>query len=217
MTKLEGFTIRTPRPLPVIILADTSDSMNADGKIQALNLALQEMLKAFQDDDAQYAEIHVAIIAFGGGTASVAVPLAPANQVELKPLTAAGKTPLGDAFTKVTALIEDRNLIPSRAYSPSIILLTDGKPTDEWQAPLDALLKSERAMKAARFAIAIGADANRDVLARFLADSDSVIMEAKNADSIAKQFRYVTMTVTTRTQSTNPNNLKAPSSDDLDY
>ena len=43
VNKLAEFTATTARPLPVILLADISGSMEADGKIQALNRAAREM------------------------------------------------------------------------------------------------------------------------------------------------------------------------------
>ena len=46
MTTLSDFTIATPRPLPVIVLADISGSMSENGKIDSLNQALEEMIKS---------------------------------------------------------------------------------------------------------------------------------------------------------------------------
>ena len=66
MSSLKKFTIATPRPLPVIILADTSGSMSEHGKIEALNNALKEMMSSFSQESRRAAEIQVAIITFGG-------------------------------------------------------------------------------------------------------------------------------------------------------
>ncbi len=41
---MQQFAAATARPLPVIILADISGSMSVDGKIDALNAALKDML-----------------------------------------------------------------------------------------------------------------------------------------------------------------------------
>src|SRR5438876_10944541 len=61
MSKLKEFTVSSARPLPVILLADVSGSMAADGKIDALNAAVAEMLAAFAEEDDGRAEIHVAV------------------------------------------------------------------------------------------------------------------------------------------------------------
>jgi len=65
MSKLKEFTVSAARPLPVVVLADVSGSMAVDGKIQAANLALREMIEAFQDESDLRAEIHLSVITFG--------------------------------------------------------------------------------------------------------------------------------------------------------
>src|SRR5689334_8726549 len=79
MSKLREFTVSSARPLPVILMADVSGSMSADGKIDALNAAVAEMLAAFAEEDDGRAEIHVAVVTFGG-EASLHTPLQPAKQ-----------------------------------------------------------------------------------------------------------------------------------------
>ena len=50
MDKLQDFAIPTARPLPVIVLADASGSMEQDDKIVALNRAIAEMIRSFAND-----------------------------------------------------------------------------------------------------------------------------------------------------------------------
>ena len=54
---LKDFTVSAARPLPVIIMADVSGSMASDGKIDALNTALKEMIGSFQNEEDGNAEI----------------------------------------------------------------------------------------------------------------------------------------------------------------
>jgi Mg-chelatase subunit ChlD len=65
-SQLKEFTSSAARPLPVILLADVSGSMAAEGKIDALNQSVREMLATFASTDDLRAEIHVAIVTFGG-------------------------------------------------------------------------------------------------------------------------------------------------------
>src|SRR4051812_9067631 len=51
MSKLKEFTVSSARPLPVIVVADVSGSMGTDGKIEALNAAVAEMLSAFAEEE----------------------------------------------------------------------------------------------------------------------------------------------------------------------
>ena len=217
MTDLRNFTMASARPLPVILLVDVSGSMDANGKITAVNRAVSEMLESFQEGDNNRVEIQVAVITFGGNSAVLYQDLRPASEIRWNDMKASGKTPMGAAFKLVTELIEDRQKIPSRAYTPSIILISDGISTDEWEIPLKALLASERASKAARFAMSIGDDANQETLKIFLSGSGNKLQFAHEAAEIQKFFRWVTMSVTTRSQSNNPNKVESTEPNDFDY
>ena len=172
------------RPLPVLLLADISGSMSVDGKIGALNDAVIEMLAAFAEEDDSRAEIHVAVITFGAGGARLHQPLAPASSVTWSRMAAAGNTPMGAAFALATAMIEDRSQIPSRAYRPTLILVSDGQPNDDWQSPPPRLLSLERAVKAARFALGSGDDVDIDMLRRSLARPDGRVFQVHEARDI---------------------------------
>ena len=215
MTSLKEFTVSSARPLPVILMADVSGSMDADGKIDALNSAVAGMQAAFAEEDDGRAEIHLAVVTFGG-TAAIHVPLTPASDVQWTPMQASGRTPMGAALDIVTDLIEDRDRVPSRAYRPTVVLVSDGIPNDEWQGPLKRLLGSERAAKAQRFALGIGADANHQVLRAFLDDPEGRVFEAHEAREIRKFFQWVTMSVTSRSRSGQPNQTVAVDPLDLD-
>lgn len=216
MNKLSEFTVPTARPLPVLVLADVSGSMAVNGKIETLNDAVAEMISTFAEEEDSRAEIHVAVITFGSGGAKVHKLLAPAVDVEWEPMTADGRTPMGEAFELAQQMLEDRGQIPSRAYLPTIVLVSDGVPTDDWRTPLASLLQSERAAKALRFAMGIGEDADQDTLKEFLADDSQRVFEAHEAREVKKFFRWVTMSVTTRTRSATPNSPVSVEPTDLD-
>jgi len=204
MSSLKKFAVATPRPLPVIILADASGSMAENGKIEALNASLKEMVETFSKESRLRAEIQVGVVTFGG-KAQLHLPLVAAQSItDFAALKAEGVTPMGAAFDLVRSLLEDRDRIPSRAYRPVLILLSDGQPTDEWEGPFTALRESERAQKATRLAMAIGSDADEAMLKDFANDAEAPIFKAHNARDIHRFFRAVTMSVTTRTASQNP-------------
>ena len=222
MSGLKQFQMNTARPLPVIVLADVSGSMGSDGKIEALNAALKEMVKSFAEQSRLRAEIQVTLITFGE-VAQEHLPLTPANQVgTLAPLQATGRTPMGQAFELATALLEDRERIPSRAYRPVLVLVSDGHPTDDWQEPFARLQNAERAQKAVRYAMAIGADADQAMLAGFANDPEAPLFKAHNVRDIQRFFRAVTMSVAVKTQSPVPDQATpfvipdAPDDDPLD-
>lgn len=205
MSTLKDFSAPSARPLPVIVLADVSGSMSEGGKIQALNQSMREMLESLRDEEDLRAEIQVAVITFGNKEVRTHLALAPAAQANWADAAATGNTPMGAAFDVARQLLEDRAAIPSRAYRPTLILVSDGQPTDEWKGPLDALIGSERGGKAFRMALGIGADADIAVLSDFLRDPKTRVFRAEEARQIRKFFRLATMTVAARSRSANPN------------
>ena len=216
--KTEEFTVSEARPLPVILLLDSSGSMEGD-KINILNAAVREMLQSFASEDDISAAIHVGVIQFGR-TVGWHQPLLPVEDVinQWSDLTASGKTPLGQALTLLQDSLEDRNIVSPRAYRPTIVLVSDGKPTDDWGGSMAELLASPRASKAARFAMGIGADADSVILSQFIdTASGSRVFEAHEAGRIQKFFRFITMSVTTRTRSGNPNEIIPADPDDYDF
>ena len=216
--KTEDFTVFEARPLPLILMLDSSGSMEGD-KINILNAAVREMLQSFANEDDISAAINVGVIQFGR-TVGWHQPLLPVEDVidQWSDLTASGKTPLGQALTLLRDSLEDRNIVSSRAYRPTIVLVSDGKPTDDWGGPMAELLASPRASKAARFAMGIGADADSVILSQFIdTASGSRVFEAHEAGRMQKFFRFVTMSVTTRTRSGNPNEIIPADPDDYDF
>ena len=205
--KMKDFTFHTPRPLPVILLADVSGSMETNGKIDALNLAIEEMLKGFTEEEQARSTIVVGIITFGGDTAVVHTPMTPVGEIKWEPLVADGRTPLGHAFELALDMIEDRDVIPGRAYRPTVILVSDGQATDEWEDSLERFLLAERASKTYRFSMAIGEDADMDILQAFCEDSSPQVFTANDARAIKQFFRWVTMSVSTRSKSINPDSF----------
>ena len=202
MPSIQDFTVAKPRPLPVIILADVSGSMAADGKIDALNTALADMVVAFADEDSARAEIYVSVITFGSDVERH-VPLTPAREVAWSPMQANGRTPLGRALALAADLLEDKDEVPSRAYRPTLVLVSDGIPTDDWRAGLNRLSQG-RGAKVDRIALAIGGDADEDMLRAFLSNPE-MLFHVEDARRIGDFFRFVTMSVATRSKSADPN------------
>jgi uncharacterized protein YegL len=217
MSKLKDFSIPSARMMPVIILADISGSMSQYGKIEALNRAIAETIKIFADEQDVRAEIHVAVITFGEDRARLHQPLQPAHQIQWINMEARGVTPMAAAFELATQILEDKNIIPSRSYHPNLVLISDGHPTNErgqpsenWKTSLEQLLHSERAAKAMRFAMGIGIDADEDTLKAFLTGQHPEIPVFRaDETNIQKFFRWVTVSVTSRSRSVNPNSIIA--------
>jgi len=216
MENLNNLIIQKARPLPVIILADTSGSMASDNRITILNNAIREMVDSLKDENTLRAEIYFSVITFGGEVKSH-LGFTKAKEINWTDLSAGGNTPMGGAFTETKTFLEDKSLIPSRSYAPTLVLLSDGIPTDNWSEALEQLLHSPRASKAFRIAMSIGAGPEgRNVLKQFLGDSELDVFEAVQARDIKKFFRFVTMSVSQRAKSVNPNQAISLTFDDSD-
>jgi len=201
------FTAPAAKPLPVILLLDVSSSMSGRN-IDNLNKAVKDMLEAFSEEERMETEILVSIITFGGGV-NLHMPYTKSSQVEWNPLKANGLTPMGTALRMAKDMIEDKDVTPSRAYRPTIVLVSDGMPTDDWEGPLESFIAEGRSSKCDRMAVAIGDNVDAVVLGRFIENTPHDLFYAENEDvkTLHNFFQKVTMSVTTRSQSKNPNEI----------
>jgi uncharacterized protein YegL len=126
----------------VIWLLDCSGSMAISGKIEALNNAIREVVPAMRKAAEGNPEVqfYVRAIRFAtGATWHVAEPtLLP--DFKWVDLHAEGETDMGQAFA---LLAQEMNNIPTEArmLPPQIVLISDGKPTDDWKGALQALAR----------------------------------------------------------------------------
>lgn len=199
------FTAPKARPLPVILLLDVSGSMSGE-KIRNLNDAVRDMLEDFSDTENSETETHVAIITFGTQV-KLHQPLTSASAIQWQDLSAAGMTPLGTALQMAKAMIEDKNVVPSRAYRPTLVLVSDGKPDNGWESPLNDFISDGRSAKCDRMAMAIGANADEEVLGKFIKGTKNPLFYAENAKQLRDFFKFVTMSVTIRVKSQKPDVL----------
>ena len=247
------FTAPKAKPLPVFLLLDVSGSMGevvdpenvvrtgqtvesdeqtwelvegGTSKIQIMNQAVKQMLDSFTAEEGAETEFLISIITFGD-CAEQHLPPTAASSVEWTDMEADGCTSMGEAFNLVKAMIEDRDVVPSRAYRPTIVLVSDGQPTDSWKAPVESLIKDGRSSKCFFMAMGIGSDPGIETLERFISTTPvlaevngseikNTVFRAEDADKIHEFFRKVTMSVTTRSKSQNPNGVPTSTNDSID-
>ena len=65
-------------------------------------------------------------------------------------------------------------------------------------------------------ALAVGADADKAVLKEFLADPEAKVFRADEAQQIRRFFRFVSMSVRSRSRSANPHAASVIPEDDVD-
>jgi len=197
------FTTTKPKPLPVCLLLDISGSMYGD-RIDELNQAVRKMLTSLAEEEKMETEILVSVISFGSEV-KIDIPYTKASQVEWTDLQVSGMTPMGKALKMAKEMIENKEITPSRAYRPTIVLISDGGPNDSWEQPLEDFINDGRSSKCDRMAMAIGSGADKNVLTRFIQGTEHNLFTADNAAQLHEFFQRVTMSVTMRTRSKNPN------------
>jgi uncharacterized protein YegL len=194
MINRPGGTLAT-RPLHFIWICDCSGSM-AGEKINQLNFAIKEALPAMRKeaDENPNAQVFVRALKFSKGAEWISADPVPVEQFQWADLMAGGPTDMGRAL----AMVADALTIPpmtERALPPVLVLVSDGQPTDDLEAGLTRLLDVPWGKKAVRLAIAIGKDADRDVLAKFIGNAEIPPFEANNAEALVRQVRWVSTVV----------------------
>jgi uncharacterized protein YegL len=195
VSKRPGGELAT-RPLHFIWIADCSGSMGNDGKIQALNTAIREAIPHMQKvaDDNPNAQVLVRAVAFGSGAQWHISQPTPVSDFVWEDLSASGETDLGKALLAVA----DQLKIPpmtDRALPPVLVLLSDGQPTDDFESGLKALVEQPWGRKAVRIAIAIGGDADREVLQRFIGNSEVKPLAANSPEALVKYIKWASTAV----------------------
>ena len=129
--------------LPVYILCDESGSMDANGGIDAVNNGLPELHAAIAGDPLVSDKCRIGLITFSD-IAEELLPLSNLSDVQAMPGCAAkGMTNYGEAFNLLRVVIS-RDIANMKSqgiqvYRPAVFFITDGDPTDDWEANHRAL------------------------------------------------------------------------------
>jgi uncharacterized protein YegL len=184
------------RPLHFIWMADCSGSMDVDGKIQSLNTAIKEAIPNMQTvaDENPNAQVLVRAVKFSTGAQwHVSQPTEVAD-FRWEDLAADGVTDMGKAFSMVAEQLRIPPMV-ERALPPVLVLISDGQPTDDYASGLKALMDEPWGRKAVRIAIAIGEDADTEVLQRFIGNPELKPLQANNPEALVKYIKWVSTAV----------------------
>ncbi|MFI7358330.1 VWA domain-containing protein [Streptomyces avidinii] len=178
------------RPVHFIWLIDCSYSMQGE-KIGQLNYAIREaipeMLSVAQDNPA--AQLLLRTMTFSTTARWHHKDPVPVEQFTWQDVQVDGMTNLGEAL-QLAARELDTPPMPQRALKPVLALVSDGVPTDDWKAGLRAVDATPWGRKAVRVAIAIGADADRNVLQEFLGNPELQPLDANSPKQLAAAIRW---------------------------
>lgn len=188
------------RVMPIFFLIDTSGSMEGK-KIGAVNAAIEELIPDLRHMSESQAdsEIKLAVMKFSTGCEWVTPSLMSLDSFDdWESLEANGLTDLGAAFLELNDKLSkngfmDRGAASSGFYAPVIILLSDGEPTDDYMSALKKLQANKWYQAALKIAIAIGEDANREVLKRAIRNVE-LLFTVNDIGSLRKIIRFIAVT-----------------------
>lgn len=190
---IEPLPIRT---MVLFFLVDTSASMKGS-KIGAVNEAINDVIpeiKSISENNAD-AKIKVAALDFSSGARWLHTAPIEAENFSWNYLNAEGITDMGQAFIMLNEKLSRKEFMSDvvGAYAPVIFLMSDGGPTDDYERGLAKLRENNWFKAAIKVAVAIGDDANIDVLKEFTGNIESVLT-ARNPEVLKKMIRFVAVT-----------------------
>jgi uncharacterized protein YegL len=157
---------------PLVLVLDCSGSMEGE-RLRLLNAGLQALEQDLKSDPITAKRGRVLVITYGGDDQVTMDPWQDAMDFTAPVLTANGRTPMAAAVvTALDAIEAQKAEMRSAGVSykrPIMMLMSDGNPTDEWESVAERCRAAEQAKKVNVMAIAVGEDADKDVLDQFSA------------------------------------------------
>jgi uncharacterized protein YegL len=178
------------RTVYLVFMIDTSGSMDGS-KIGAVNSAFEELTLELKSMIKDYPglRIKIGVLRFSSG-ASWMTPDSPVSieHFQWNYLKSGGVTDVGAAFKALGTNLSAKIFTGDETASPEIVLylLTDGAPTDDWQRELEILSQNKWFRVSRKFGIAIGDDADSNMLKEFTGSMESVV-ESFNAAMVIKE------------------------------
>ncbi|HIH71846.1 MAG TPA: VWA domain-containing protein [Thermococcaceae archaeon] len=158
----------TPR-VPIALVLDTSGSMSGE-PIRELNEGVNLFIDEIRNDEYTRYSAEICIITFGN-TVRVIQDFTTVDNISYPIFEAGGSTPMGAAVLEALERLERRKSMYKELgidyYQPWMVLMTDGKPTDDIT---EAVKKTQQLLsqrKLVVFPIAIGSKADLDTLNLF--------------------------------------------------
>jgi len=163
------------KTLTIFFVIDTSGSMEGI-KMSALNRRFNELIAELREAREDYGNVRfrAAVLAYSYGARWVTGGSVEIDKFNWPDLEATGITDFGAACKALNEKLSRKPFKPDTC-PPVIIVTTDGEPSDDWKAGLAELMQNEWFKCAAKWGIAIGEDADRDVLAAFTGNRETVL------------------------------------------
>lgn len=173
MRNYENVDVSNPAPrIPVVLVLDTSRSMKGE-PIQKLKEGLQQFVKEVSNDEAASMSVELEIIPMTE-SAEPLIQFSQTWEIETKKINPVAKygTYTGKALQRT---LEDLNarieLYQSKGiqyYRPWVIMMTDGKPGDQWKEQADILCDLASQDRIVYLGVGIGEKCDFNILKQML-------------------------------------------------
>lgn len=182
------------RQMVLFFVVDTSGSMQGT-KIGAVNTAIREVLPELKDAGGADIDLKVACLTFSSGCQWMYPTPIASDSFQWTTVDADGVTDLGAACRELNDKLSKNGFLKasSGSVAPVIFLLSDGEPTDDFESGINLLQQNNWFKHGIKVAVAIGDDANKDVLAKFTGNIEAVIT-VHTPEALRKWIRKVSIT-----------------------
>ena len=182
------------KSMVLFFLIDCSGSMHGS-KIGTINSVMEELIPEIRGIGGADADIKLAVMKFSSGCEWMYDAPVSVEDFEWTNLDADGVTDLGAAFSALAGKLSRNEFMssPSLSFAPVMLLLSDGYPTDNFEKGLAELQQNKWYSAGIKAAVAIGEEADHEILARFTGNPDSVVT-ANNGEALAKLIKFVAVT-----------------------
>jgi len=182
------------RRLPVYLVLDVSGSMTGE-PIQAVRNGVQVLVSTLRQDPQALETAYLSVITFDE-SANQVVPLTDLASFQPPDLQPGSTTALGAAL-KLTKDCIEREVQKTSGdqkgdWKPLVFIMTDGLPTDDWQAGLQEFQSAKVGMV---IACAAGPGADANMLKSVT--NDVVSLDTADTATISSFFKWVSASIAT--------------------
>ena len=204
------------REMVLFFVIDQSGSMVGQ-KMGAVNTAVREVIPELKTVGGADVDLKIAVLTFSDGCQWMYNTPISVEHFTWNKVWAGGVTDLGAACKELDEKMSKSGFLksPSGSVAPAIFLMSDGQPSDEYKYGIAKLHDNNWFKHAIKIAVAIGEDADPDVLAEFTGNREAVIT-VHTPEALRKMIRFVSITssqIGSKTQPVASGNIKTKQDD----
>jgi uncharacterized protein YegL len=198
--------------LPVCLCLDVSGSMSGDPIIE-LQKGVEYFFDAIKSDEIARFSVELSIVTFGT-RANLILDFANINRQSIPLLSIEGSTNMAAGVNLSLDILEERKKEYSSKgvdyYQPWLVLMTDGYPNCYPKTAMNRTQDLAKNKKLTLFSVAIGDDADIQVLKDFSTMKNDMVFRVKSPEHFKEYFEWLSQSVLVASQSVPGDKPKLP-------